>query len=88
MGKKVDFKLNLKGLNELMTGPGVQGVLKQAGQQVQGHAQAMCPEGEYNTRVKGGYWTSIAFVSVENREALKDSYEHNTLIKALYGGGK
>ena len=88
MGKKVDFKLNLKGLNELMKGPAIQRELQSRGSQVQGAAQGMCPKGKYNTRTVSGYWIATTFVSVENKEALKDSYEHNTLLKALHSGGK
>ena len=86
MSKKVDFKLNLKGLNELMKGAPMQNVLQQKGKQVESAAQSMCPEGEYNTRTVGGYWIAKTYVSTENYEALEDSREHNTLLKALHRG--
>lgn len=88
MGKKVDFKLNLPGLNELMKGPAMQSELQSKGKQVEAAARGMCPEGEYKTRTVSGRWIATTFVSVENYEAMKDSYENNTLLKALYGGGK
>lgn len=84
MSKKVDFKLNLKGLNEVMKGPAIQGVLQSKGKEVEGRARSMCPEGDYNTRTVSGRWIAATFVSVENKEALKDSYENNTLLKALH----
>ena len=87
MGKKVDFKLNLRGLNELMAGPEMQAVLTEKGKRVEAAAQSMCPKGEYQTRTKGGYHAARTFVSVENAEALHDSYENNTMLKAL-GQGK
>lgn len=86
MSKKFDFKLDLRGLNELMSGPEMQGVLQDAGKRVEGAARSMCPEGEYQTRTVGGYYIAKTYVSVENHEALQDSYENNTLLKALYGG--
>lgn len=88
MGKKVDFKLNLPGLNELMKGPAMQRELQSKGQQVESAARGMCPDGDYNTRTVSGRWIATTFVSAENYEALKDSYENNTLLKALHGGGK
>ena len=86
MSSKVDFKLNLPGLNELMTGPAMKSVLQEKGKKVEAAAQSMCPDGEYNTRTKGGYHAARTFVSVENAEALHDSYENNTLLKALHQG--
>ena len=88
MGKKVDFKLNLPGLNELMKGPAIQSVLQSKGEQVEAAARGMCPEGEYQTRTVTGRWIATTFVSAENHEAIKDGYENNTLLKALHGGGK
>ena len=84
MGKKVDFKLNLRGLNEVMKGPEMQGVLQEKGKKVEANARNMCPDGEYQTRTVGGYHAARTFVSVENAEALRDSYENNTLLKALH----
>lgn len=88
MGKKVDFKLNLKGLNELMKGPAMQSVLQSKGEQVEAAARGMCPDGEYQTRTVTGRWIATTFVSAENYEAIQDGYEHNTLLKALHGGGE
>ena len=83
MSKKVDFKLNLKGLNEIMKGTAMQGILQEKGQGVQSRAQGMCPEGEYNTRTVVGRWIATTFVSVQNREAIKDNHDNNTLLKSL-----
>lgn len=88
MSKKVDFKLDIKGLNELMKGPAMQSELQSKGQQVEAAARGMCPKGEYQTRTVTGRWIATTFVSVENYEAMQDSYENNTLLKALHGGGK
>lgn len=87
MSKKVDFKLNLRGLNELMTGPAIKDILQSKGEQVESNARGMCPKGEYKTRTVGGYRTARTYVSVQNYEAIKDNYENNTLQKALHSGG-
>lgn len=82
MGKKIDFRLNLRGLNELMKGPAMQSKLQEKGEQVEANARGMCPKGEYKTRTVTGRWIATTFVSVQNYEAIKDNYENNTLIKA------
>lgn len=83
---KVKFELNLPGLNAIMKGPEIQAALQQAGNKVAASAQAMCPKGEYDVRTVTGNFIATTFVSAENKEALKDGYEHNTLLKALGGG--
>ena len=83
---KVKFELNLPGLNELMKGPEMQTVLQSKGDEVAARAKSMCPEGEYQTRTVTGKWIATTFVSAENREAIQDGYERNTLLKALGGG--
>lgn len=82
MGKKVDFKINIKGLREIMLGPAMKGVLQSKGEQIESIAQGMCPKGKYKTRTVGGYHIATTYVSVQNYEAIKDNYEHNTLVKA------
>ena len=88
MSKKLDFKLNLKGLNELMRGPAIQSELQRTGERVEAAAQSMCPRGEYKTRTVSGRFIAKTYVSVQNFEAMHDSHEHNTLLKALGQGGK
>ena len=82
MGKKIDFRLNLPGLNELMKGPAMQQELQSKGEQVESAARGMCPGGEYQTRTVTGRWIATTFVSAENNEAIKDNYKNNTLLKA------
>lgn len=82
---KVKFELNLPGLNQLMKDPEMQNILAQKGQEVSARALSMCPEGEYNVRTYPINWIAVCNVSAENREAIKDGYEHNTLLKALGG---
>lgn len=84
---RVDFKLNLKGLNQLMKSSEMQSILQEKGGEVASKARSMCPDGEYSVRTYPINWIAVCNVSAENYEALHDGYEHNTLIKALYGGG-
>lgn len=87
MAKKVDFKLNLKGLRELMTSAELQSIMQEKGNGVAAAATSMSGEGaEYGVRTKGGYHRAVTYVSCENGKALRDCYENNTLSKALYGG--
>lgn len=84
---KVRFDLDLPGLNELMKGAEIQAFLQTKGEMVASRARAMCPDGEYSVRTKPIRFIAACNVSVENEIALQDSYENNTLVKALHGGG-
>lgn len=86
---KVDFKLNLPGLNQLMRGAEMQGVLKEKGAEVMSRAYSMSqiPGSEYNMDTKPIRWIAVTNVRAGNYEARKDNYENNTLLKALRGGG-
>ena len=83
---KANFELNLPGLNQLMKGPEMQTILQEKGNEVASRAKSMCPKGEYETRTVTGRWIATTFVSAENREAIQDGFEKNTLLKALGGG--
>lgn len=83
---KVKFELNLPGLNQLMKSPEMQNILQAKGSEVASRAHSMCPKGEYSVRTYPINWIAVCNVSAENREAIQDGYEHNTLLKALGGG--
>lgn len=83
MGKKVDFKLKLKGLNQLMKGPEMQAVLDQKGQQIQAAAEEMSNGGEYETETKPLRWIAVTTVRAKDHKAMKSNLEDNTLLKAL-----
>lgn len=85
---KVKFELNLQGLNQLMRGPEMQGILNQAGSRVLSRAQAMAsePGAEYSMNTRAINWIAVTTVRADNYEARKDNYENNTLLKALGGG--
>lgn len=83
---KVDFKLNLPGLNELMKSGEMQSMLDAKGKDVASRAKSMCPKGEYSVRTYPINWIAVCNVSAENFWAIKDDYDNNTLLKALGGG--
>lgn len=88
MTKKVDFKLNLRGLNELMKGPECQSVLAERGSEVLSRADGMkeIKRAEYSASTKPLNWIAVTTVRCDNALAVKDCLKHNTLIKALGGG--
>lgn len=75
---KVDFKLNLAGLNELMKSPEMQSALQQAGSAVAGSAGV-----DYGVRVHQASFVAIANVYPDSKEAAADNYKNNSLLKAL-----
>lgn len=86
MSKKVQFKLNLKGLNALMKSPEMQGILDQHGAAVAGRANNMSGE-SFGFRTHLASFVAITNVYPDSKKAASDNYENNTLLKAL-GGGK
>jgi len=83
---KVDFKLNLAGLNEIMKSGEMQSILDAKGNEIASRAKSMCPKGEYSVRTYPINFIAVCNVSAENFWAIKDGYENNTLLKALGGG--
>lgn len=82
MAKKVEFELDINGLRELMKGQEMQAVLQEAGDAVASGAG-----GDYGVRVHVADYVAIANVFPESKEAAKDNYENNTLLKALGSAG-
>lgn len=86
---KVNFKLNLPGLNALMKSPEMQSILAEKGQNIMNRANmnAQVNNAEYSMNTRAINWIAVTTVRTDNREAREDNYEYNTLLKAL-GGGK
>lgn len=80
--KKVRFKLDIKGLNELMKSDEMQAVLEEAGSQVASAAG----EG-YGTRVHTASYVAIANVYPETDEESRENRKENTLLKAVSSAG-
>lgn len=79
---KVEFELDINGLRELMKGPEMQAALQEAGDAV-----ASSAGGDYGVRVHVADYVAIANVYPDSKEAAKDNYENNTLLKALGSAG-
>lgn len=79
---KIDFELNLAGLNELMKSPAMKAALQEAGDTVSNIAG-----GDYAVRVHDADFISIANVYPNTKRAAKDNYENNTLLKAAAASG-
>lgn len=88
MSKKLDFKLNLPGLNELMKSPAMQAELEQKGAQIANSASAMSDGGEFKVRTVTGRWIATTYVSAEDGKAIHACFENNVLLKARDGGSK
>lgn len=78
----IKFKLNLKGLNELMKSDGMQSALNEAGEVVARSAGA-----GYETSDKTGRYIGFCNVFPSDGKAVRDNYKNNTLIKALSSSG-
>lgn len=85
---KVDFQLNLPGLNQLMKSPEMQSILSEKGGRVMAaaNAMAMVEDAEYSMDTKTINWIAVTTIRAENGKAVYDNYENNTLLKALGGG--
>lgn len=79
---KVEFELNLAGLNELMKSPEMQAHLKQCGASVAGAAGR-----EYETQTYVLNYVAVQNVWPASSKAALDNYRHNTLTKALGSTG-
>lgn len=86
---KIDFELNLPGLNELMTSAEMNSALSEA-------ANAVARNAENLSGLSDGYavedahslrWIGITSVRTVGRESAKDSNDHNTLVKATLQAG-
>ena len=87
---KVDFELNLPGINQLMKSPEMQTVLAEKGAEVMARANsnAQVPDAEYSMNTKTINWIAVTTVRAENGAAVLENLEHNTLLKSLSGGAK
>lgn len=78
----IKFKLNLKGLNELMKSDEMVAALDKAGEVVARKAGS-----GFSKRTHQASWVAICNVFPDSKEAAKDNYENNSLIKALSSAG-
>jgi len=85
---KVRFELNLPGLNELMRGSEMQGILSEYGQDIMNRANgaATTKGATYSAETKPLNWIAVTNVRADNGAAIKDNLDNNTLLKSLGGG--
>ena len=78
----VEVKLNLQGINEVMKSPEILSAVEAAGEAVAGYAGA-----DYATR--SGVINYIAYCNVypDSKEAAKENFEDNTILKAVSAVG-
>lgn len=74
---KVKFELNLRGLNELMKGSEMQGVLSDAGRMM-----AQAAGSDYGSDVHVASFVAIANVYPNSKRAAHENFTENTLLKA------
>lgn len=79
---KVKVELNLRGINELMKSTEIQSALQEAGEAV-----AKSAGKDYEARTHLADWIAITNVYPNSKEAAKDNYENNTLLKAVSSAG-
>ena len=79
---KVGIKLNMPGINAVMKGGGIQSVLKAAGDSVASSAG----EG-YAAEVRTINWIAVCNIYPDSKQAAKDNYKNNSLLKALSSSG-
>ena len=73
----VEFELNLSGLQEIMKSGEMQSALSEAGAAV-----AQAAGGDYEYRVHTASFASLCNVYPDSKEAAKENYETNSLLKA------
>lgn len=87
---KVKFDLDLQGLNALMKSTEMQSVLQQTGDTIANRAMTMAsdPKAKYEAVTYPIRWIAVANVRCANSEAIRENLRHNTLVKAMHGGGE
>lgn len=78
----VKFELDLKGLNEVMKSSEMQSALMEAGQAVANAAGS-----DYEAEVHTASYVAISNVYPASKDAAKENYESNTLLKAAQSVG-
>ena len=83
---KANFKLNLKGLNEVMKSPELQTLMQSSGEKIRNAAEGMCKGGEFEAETKTINWIAITNVRVKDDKAMKAVLEDNVLLKSINAG--
>lgn len=81
---KVEFELDLKGLNELMKSPEMQKVLDEKADEVIQNAGGK----GYDKRTHVADFVAISNIFPTEKKTTHDTFENNSLLKALYNAKK
>ena len=79
---KVEIKLNLPGINNVMKSDGIQGVINSCGTAVANNSGS-----EYAAEVNVGRWLAFCNVFPNSKDAAHDNFKNNSLLKALNSSG-
>ena len=78
MSDAFKFKLNRAGVRELMKSPEIASAVREAGERIQSNAGS-----GYSLNVRSGKKRTVVRVYAYSREAIRDAYDNNTLLKAI-----
>ena len=81
----VKFKLNRKGVREVLRGEEIQAVLDQCGERIENiaNSNAQDPEAKYSHSVFVGRRRAIAQVRAVDGRGVQENLRNNTLLKAI-----
>ena len=79
---KAKFKLNLKGLNELMKSPEMQDIMQSSGEKIRYAAAEMSNGGEFEAETHLGTWAALTYVRAKDKKAIRACFKNNVLKKA------
>ena len=78
------FELNRAGVRELLQSSEMQGILREASENIRSNAEGMTGL-EYRADVKVGKNRAVATIAADSAKAYYENLSHNTLLKALGG---
>ena len=86
MAKKVELKYNPQDFDKLRNSKPVKALLKEEADKVKAAADAIA-SGKYEVKVDSGPKRAYAVVKTTDAKSRASNAKHNTLLKALRGGG-
>jgi len=88
MAHKIKFELNYEGVGELLKSAEMQKTLRGFAEQVRNNCtQGTTPASEYGVGVRVAGDRAKAKVYAATPKAVRSNNKHNTLVKAVGGGG-
>ena len=83
---KVNFKLNLKGLNEVMKSQELQTLMQSSGEKIRNAAENMSNGGNFETETKTINWIAVTNIRAKDDKAMKAVLDDNVLLKSINAG--